>query len=525
MILWEWKTGEMLQKYNGFNPITSLAAAEAKFIAVSAHQDNRLMLWDLYKDYRLYYPTGINDIDAVAISPDGTWVLITTHGPAEFRLYKLDSENGVVKEQLDLPCESTHRLALSSDGSFVLVSCQSAIYKVDVQPLRVEHIFLNSTDSINDIAVSKDGLLSLVSYADGSLRIVSLGSELEYEISDTQLADIVAAEVSSDELFWLVNDVSGMPGDQPGLWDMQRGEIMHIFSGFDGESLPGGNAISPDTQSIAIAGWKRDSTDYARISPTVMVWDRSSQEVLCKIDEKSGTYNALEFSPDSTLLAVAWQDQKIQSGRLSLWEVQSCQQLKQFSAPAAVTNLDFSSDGTRLAAGISNDEKTILWDAGSGEEIKHFTSLDGSSIHDVVFGPDDLVLLGTGTGELYLWDVNSTQVIRTYSAQKATARSAIISPRGRYVLAGTLNGDLILWDFNTGEELRRLSTQLDLVYIGFSLDETKVIGVARNGESITWHIAEKSLSELVEWVKTNRYQSVLSCDERELYHVEPLCAP
>lgn len=38
-----------------------------------------------------------------------------------------------------------------------------------------------------------------------------------------------------------------------------------------------------------------------------------------------------------------------------------------------------------------------------------------------------------------------------------------------------------------------------------------------------WQILEKSLEELIDWVKANRYVCELICEERAQYRVEPLC--
>jgi hypothetical protein len=36
-------------------------------------------------------------------------------------------------------------------------------------------------------------------------------------------------------------------------------------------------------------------------------------------------------------------------------------------------------------------------------------------------------------------------------------------------------------------------------------------------------LAAPSLDELLDWVAANRYVRELTCDERELYRIEPLC--
>jgi hypothetical protein len=59
----------------------------------------------------------------------------------------------------------------------------------------------------------------------------------------------------------------------------------------------------------------------------------------------------------------------------------------------------------------------------------------------------------------------------------------------------------------------------------FSPDGKTVYAVAQYGRIIEWHIAEKTLPELLEWIRSNRYVRELTCEERLQSHVNPLCSP
>ncbi|MFN2188325.1 MAG: hypothetical protein ACK2T3_06150, partial [Candidatus Promineifilaceae bacterium] len=47
--------------------------------------------------------------------------------------------------------------------------------------------------------------------------------------------------------------------------------------------------------------------------------------------------------------------------------------------------------------------------------------------------------------------------------------------------------------------------------------------VSTDGALIEWQISDMTLEELIDWTYTNRYVRELSCEERDKYHVEPLC--
>ncbi len=88
-----------------------------------------------------------------------------------------------------------------------------------------------------------------------------------------------------------------------------------------------------------------------------------------------------------------------------------------------------------------------------------------------------------------------------------------------------MNGEVILWDFSTGEELHRLNIHSAVSNVLFSPDGRIAYAASPDGKLIEWQIAEKSLSELLDWIDLNRYVRDLTCLERQQYHVDPQCNP
>jgi eukaryotic-like serine/threonine-protein kinase len=73
------------------------------------------------------------------------------------------------------------------------------------------------------------------------------------------------------------------------------------------------------------------------------------------------------LSPDGTLLAVSWRGYDTGDGKVRIFEVPSCRELRSLKGiDAIVSAVAFSSDGTRLAAA----GRTIkIWDVASGQEL------------------------------------------------------------------------------------------------------------------------------------------------------------
>ncbi len=58
----------------------------------------------------------------------------------------------------------------------------------------------------------------------------------------------------------------------------------------------------------------------------------------------------------------------------------------------------------------------------------------------------------------------------------------------------------------------------------FSPDGHEVLVGFQGGRVERWRI-DRTLEELLNWTKANRYIPELTCEQRELYLVEPLCEP
>ena len=97
---------------------------------------------------------------------------------------------------------------------------------------------------------------------------------------------------------------------------------------------------------------------------------------------------------------------------------------------------------------------------------------------------------------------------------------------GNFSPGATENGFVILWDLGTGEVLRRFNGHNGHPILGaaFSPDGSSAFTAGEDGRIIQWSLkSPSSLEELLEWIEDNRYVRELTCTERVLYSVEPLC--
>lgn len=85
----------------------------------------------------------------------------------------------------------------------------------------------------------------------------------------------------------------------------------------------------------------------------------------------------------------------------------------------------------------------------------------------------------------------------------------------------TGDGTNSLWDVETGEEIRRYGNGW-VISSAFNTDGRQALAGYRNGAVELWRI-DSTLDELLEWTQANRYIPEVTCEQRELYRLEPLC--
>ena len=102
---------------------------------------------------------------------------------------------------------------------------------------------------------------------------------------------------------------------------------------------------------------------------------------------------SVEFHPDGHLLAAGGQD-----GQIKLFDVKTSSQMAAFDLPSAVKALDFSENGTWLAAIASSSSAVSIWDLRKMSEIKSIDVGSSKSVESIKWDYTGQFLL-TGSGE------------------------------------------------------------------------------------------------------------------------------
>jgi WD40 repeat protein len=399
---------------------------------------------------------------------------------------------------------------------------------------------LPAAGSVAVVAFAPGGGRMLAAGTDGHVRVYSAAGRLEQTMSAG--TPVTAASFSPNgELLVAAG------GPSASLWDAKTGgrqRTLHLPGSVTAvmfspdarllltTSAPGGSILWRTATGRRVATLERRSVVTGRFSPSgrlvatlggfkpsrVRVFATSSRRVL-HVLAPGVELKGLAFSPNSRLLAAT-------SYRGTyLWNLRTGKRLGRPLAdrkpgPAAlVTDVEFSPDGTLLAAGV-HDGATRVWDVDSGQRELFLTghtkavaavtwspngrfvadtSLDrtvhvwavegpltGQSVADLVghrdavtgiaWSPDGSSLLtGSDDRTARLWDARFDQELSPLGAQRGGASTASFDSSGHRVVSAGADGTARIWDVRSGHLLHSLSQKGALNDAEFSRSGRRVV--------------------------------------------------
>jgi WD40 repeat protein len=222
---------------------------------------------------------------------------------------------------------------------------------------------------------------------------------------------------------------------------------------------------------------------------TVRLWDVATHQLADTLPAGSSAVNGVAFSPDRQLLAAGGADDD-----LVLWDVGS--RKKEASLPAggvAVNGVAFSPDSDLVAAAEENGD-VRLWDTRTKEPGQNPLSVAGSktgAAYGVAFDGNGELVAAYADGDVRLWDLQHNVVKTTFSTGPKPVYAVAVSPDGTRVATADGDGTVGLWNLATGKPAGRpLSAATPRVYgVAFSHDGKTVAAADDNGTARLWNVA------------------------------------
>ena len=477
--------------------------------------NNDLILWDTESGEILNRYTGLDhDISNLTISSDGSQALLTSFYDNVITILNLESgevigeliaHQNAVRAVIYLPGE-IQAVSASDDASLIIWDLMSQ------QPIAVLKAGTNSQNA-----------LSLLADGRSAISITRNGEIFKWDLQDAALLKqighhedaIFDVDFSPDGKTVLSCAGAGSP-NMPArdsslrLWDVETGDLLQIM---EPQVLVNWDcAISPDGR-WALSG---------AYDGSVRLWNLANGEQIREFRGHSDWVTSLEFSPDGKNALTGSKD-----GWLIYWDLESGESIHHmFSSPNSNWALAISPDGSRAISDCS-EGGNIYWDLENGLEIRRLERIDAMpGASGLAFLPDgSSAISGENDGTVIQWDLETGKEIRRFGKHDDLRTRVQISPDGEFMLTSGMNGVLRLWDLHSGELVREFGyTGLAIVFdIALSPDGRTAISGSNDQRITVWEVKNPSLEELLNWIEANRYVPELSCEEKDIYQIEPLC--
>lgn len=551
LILWALESGDQIRQYQGHRDwVLSVALGPDGHQGLSGSADNTVILWDIDNGEVIYRLDSIHTdaVWSVAFSPTGD-TAASASADGRVCLWSVQNPGGV--RCFDAHDARVLNIAFSPRGHTLLTgSADNSLALWRVRDKEVIHRFEGHTNWVYGVAFSPDGQTALSASADNSLVLWDLERLTMIRRLDghTDEVQAVAFGPNSDLA------VSGGRDNSVRLWDLSGGKETPALMGHSGEVLA--VAFSPDGKTILSGGGDDD--------PSLALWNVAEKQVVQKFQGHTAAISSLAFSPDGSRVLSGSHDRS-----LILWDVATGDQIHSFTGHAgAVRTVAISPDGrSALSGGNTSDHCLVQWNLDSKQEVDRLcghtnvvtsiafspsgaTALSGSHDHSLILwdiesgqairsflGHNDWVLKvafvqdgrtalsASADGTLILWDVATGLAIHHLDGHRNRVWSLAPSPDGRTAVSGSADGSLILWELESGTELRRFYRHDGWVWsVTFSPDASTVASGSADKSVRLWRLWPPAPTELSDWLHANRYVRELTCDEKVLYRVEPLCS-
>lgn len=294
---------------------------------------------------------------------------------------------------------------------------------------------------------SNDGTRLLSVSEDGVFRIWNMAGEIELEFPG-HTGPVFRANWSPDNR----RVITATYDNSARVWDAQTGDLLLTLAGHTGQIM----GVSYSGDGTRIATTSEDGL--------AKVWDAQTGEELLTLAGHYALVRGVAWSPDGTKIVTTSGD-----GTAIIWDAQTGEilhilvghgqtaRLELIQEVVTVYTARWSPDGTRIVTG-GDDGQAIIWDAESGEILRHLTPGTGDFVVMLRWSADGKRLIaGALDGSMEVWDAEAGTRLFTLVGQQDYNTNADFSPDGTRILTANFDGTAAVWDAQTGQLMQAVS--------------------------------------------------------------------
>jgi WD40 repeat protein len=496
---------------------------------VSASSDQELKIWDAESGALLMTLRGHGaSVENCVFSPDGARIL-SADRDGLLKLWATDSGQQIL--QFVGHREPVANCAFSFDGNRVVSSSYDRTVRIwdTVTGEELSPPLRHLREAVGcAFSPDKEGTRIVSTTADGTIAIwSSTGSKLKQWRAHTKSAFTCRFSLDGKSIFSCSED-----------WTLKRwdAETCKLIRGFEGHEAPVWTFALSNDGSRLVSGSQDGS---------VIVWDVATGRQLAKLTGHSDDVWGVAFYPDGKRVVSASWDMALRiwdiAGLTSAYEAQdhaASAEPAGAELPAGggaalggpVLSCNFSPDGRRIAAGLSNGN-VRLWDRSTGspagcfeghtdyvllcaflpsrewlltggwdgslkifdyqeQQVKFALSGHRGQIKAGSFARDGARLASCSTEKIIIWSVGKTSIKRRHLWRRRGSpfETCSLTPDGRRAVVGTEDGKLQLRDVETGRRIISYLGHPGLICAAMSPDGARLVTGSQSGILKLWEV-------------------------------------
>lgn len=395
--VWDASSGSQLAVITCSGPVWAVALSPDGTTLIVNTMDNIAEVWDISTSNRLALIPGNRERSCVAFSPDGKQALTGSSMPGiPVRLWDTGSWNKICEIGLNLP--PIESLTLSPDGTKLFIGYQNYGY----------------TDLIASLLDLVDGKILF------SINVDWLNDEIR----------IFHADFTPDgkRILTVSNAVR--------FRDAVTGDVLTTFTTATARYAHGA-VLSPDGTRVVLT----DAQDHA-----ACLWDTVTGDLLTTYTAGGTNIKEMAFTPDgSKVLLISGLPGVRPIMRLldqASGDVTTTFTLSQTVSDDPVDGPVFSPDGSKM---LTHDQGAWLWDTTTGEIIRNVFTPRVCMVSSTAFSPDGSKIICTDEGSIEMFTTMLNTPIQSYQGHTEHVRSAVFIPDGTKFLSGSWDGTIRLW--------------------------------------------------------------------------------
>ena len=313
-------------------------------------------------------------------------------------------------------------------GEPVLQQATSIITAANASRLEQLTSFSPDARLVTDFVFSNNRELISVGY-DSNISVWSAETGKEVRQIGSTRAGALVVTINSDNSWIATGGTAADPGVL--LWNTQTGEVEELRSS---QSYLNSIAFNPNGTRLASGG----------NDDTVIIWDVDSRQPLITlrgdVPGRLQSFGHLFWIDNAILIAGG-------SEAIYWWDTNTGAVLKRLAKPdeaAFFVDTAVSQVGGRVAA-AAQDAYVYFWDQEENQWSR-WAAVSDPVLTQVRFSPDGQLLVGgTGQGQMLIWDVETRQLLAQYSNSNSSIAAIQFSPDGLHIAFGGWDGPIRLW--------------------------------------------------------------------------------